>query len=152
MIKDKSFVPAGLIARLTLGTDLAVGLSMILVGIISLQESLHHHIEAPAGASAGNLKTDLLINGLFHGLAIDGLPTMMPVLTAGSLPGAAGFLLSYSLGSIGAMACATILIGQGTASLAQSAAFDVDRLVRGSAVAAVVVGAAWVAKAVCAHT
>ncbi len=126
---------------------------MILVGIISLQESFHHHIEAaPAGSSAGNLKTDLLINGLFHGLAIDGLPTMMPVLAAGSLPGAASFLLSYSLGSIGAMACATILIGQGTASLAHSAAFDVDRLVRGSAIAAVVFGSAWIAKAICAHT
>ncbi len=153
MIKDTSFIPGGLISRLALGTDLAVGLSMILVGLISLQESFHHHAgAASAGASAGNVKTDLLINGLFHGLAIDGLPTMMPVLTAGSLPGAAGFLLSYSLGSIGAMACATILIGQGTASLAHSAAFDVERLIRGSAVAAVVVGSAWVAKAVCAHT
>ncbi len=126
---------------------------MILVGMISLQESFHHHAgAAPAGVPAKNVKTDLLINGLFHGLAIDGLPTMMPVLTAGSLPGAAGFLLAYSIGSIGAMALATILIGHGTASLAQSAAFDVDRLVRGSAVAAVVVGSAWVAKAVCAHT
>ena len=151
MIKDKAFTPGGLISKITLGADLAVGLSMILVGIISLQENNQHPTATSSTMPVSEMKTDLLINGLFHGLAIDGLPAMMPVLAAGSLPAAAAFLLSYAVGGTGAMVLATILIGQGTASLARSAAFDVDHLVRGSAMVAVLVGSAWVARALCAH-
>jgi hypothetical protein len=153
MIKDKAFTPGGLMSKITLGADVAVGLSMILVGLISLQENRQQPTEPTTSTLPGSdMKTDLLMNGLFHGLAIDGLPTMMPVLAAGSLPGAAAFLLSYALGGTGAMVLATILIGQGTASLAHSAAFDIDHLIRGSAMVAMLVGSAWVARAFCAHT
>ena len=147
VIKEKAFTPGGVMSKITLGADLAAGLSMIFVGIISFQESHQNNLDA----SQSEIKADLLVNGLFHGLAIDGLPAMMPVLAAGSLPGAVAFLLSYAAGGTGAMALATILIGHGTASLSRSAAVDVDRVVRGAALAAVVVGSAWIARAFCAH-
>ncbi len=144
MIKDRALLPGGFFSTISLGADVAIGLSMIFVGLISLQESKGN---APAPTEF-DLKSDLLMNGVFHGLAIDGLPSMMPVLTADSFQNAAFFLFYYGLGGIGAMMTATLLIGHGTASLAQTTDFDLTHVIHGSAAAAVLAGVLWIAKAV----
>lgn len=41
------------------------------------------------------MKMNMVINGVFHGLALDGIPTLMPVLGATSVSAAVSFLLSY---------------------------------------------------------
>jgi hypothetical protein len=151
MIKDRAVLaPDGFISKISAGADLAIGFSMIFVGLLSLHESKIENFSMEKSEPLGvGIKTDLLVNGLFHGMAIDGLPTMMPVLAAGSFSAAASFLLSYGIGGIMAMVAATVFIGHGTASLAQSADFDLAHMIHVSSIGAVLVGSAWVIKAFC---
>ena len=154
IIKDKAFVPGGLFSKVAFGADVAIGLSLILIGVLSIQEAKGHDFKREIGDAASKekqtlaMKANVLINGAFHGLSLDGIPTIMPVLGAGSLRAAVLFLLSYGVGVTVAMMAATIFIGQGTASLARTADFDLGRIVHGSAVAAVFVGVAWTGKAI----
>ena len=154
IIKDKAFVPGGLFSKVAFGADVAIGLSLILIGVLSIQEAKGHNFKQEIGDAQKlekqtmAMKANVLINGAFHGLSLDGIPTIMPVLGAGSLRAAIFFLISYGVGVTVAMIAATIFIGQGTASLARSTDFDLSRLIHGSAVAAVFVGVAWTGKAI----
>jgi hypothetical protein len=143
MIKDRATLTStGVLDKISAGANLAVGFSMIMVGLFSLYESKIQKIRMKASESLVN--NDVLINGLCHGMAIDGLPTMIPVLAADSFPAAALFLLSYGIGGIVAMAAATIFIGHSSVSLAQSADFDLAQLINVSSIGAILVGLAWV--------
>jgi hypothetical protein len=154
IIKDKAFVPGGLFSKVAFGADIAIGLSLILIGVLSIQEAKGHDFKQEIGEAQSKekqtmaMKANVLINGAFHGLSLDGIPTIMPVLGAGSLRAAVFFLMSYGVGVTLAMMAATIFIGQGTASLARSTDFDLSRLIHGSAIAAVFVGVAWTGKAI----
>lgn len=95
------------------------------------------------------MKANVLINGVFHGLALDGIPTLMPVLGLASLNSALAFLAAYGFGVIAAMVGATVIIGQSTTSLAKrKKEFDLSKIIKGSAFAAIIIGVLWTARAV----
>jgi len=155
-IKEKSFTSSGWMAKLAFGVDIAIGLSLVVIGFLSLQEAKGRDfqkdiVEADHQAhekQSAVMKMNMVINGIFHGLALDGIPTLMPVLGASSVAAAVTFLLSYGAGVIAAMTMATVFIGHGTRSIAQNSAFDLGKLIRGSAIAAIVIGFAWFGRAV----
>lgn len=152
MVKDKAFASGHFVSRIAFGADIAIGLSLILIGFLSLVESKNvdfsrQVLEARSVEKQTlAMKANVLINGVFHGLALDGIPTLMPVLGLGSVNAACTFLLSYGIGVIGAMAAATVFIGQGTMSLAMTNKFDLSKIVKGSAFAAIFIGIAWTAR------
>jgi len=156
-IKEKSFTSSGWLAKLAFGVDIAIGLSLVVIGFLSLQEAKSHDFRKDVGDAATQaaspkqsavMKFNMVVNGIFHGLALDGIPTLMPVLGATSVSAAVSFLLSYGAGVIVAMTCATVFIGHGTRSIAQNSDFDLGKLVRGSAIAAIIIGVAWSGRAI----
>ena len=153
LIKDKAFVPGGIFSRVAFGADVAIGLSLILIGLLSIQEAKGVDFKQEMSEARSSekqtlaMKANVLINGIFHGLSLDGIPTLMPVLGATSVKAAVSFLLAYGLGVTAAMVAATVFIGHGTMSLAKTTDFDLSKLIHGSAVAAVIIGVAWTGKA-----
>jgi len=157
-IKEKSFTSSGWMAKLAFGVDIAIGLSLVVIGFLSLQEAKGRDFKADINEAANEVKAsekqsalmkmNMVINGVFHGLALDGIPTLMPVLGATSVSAAVSFLLSYGAGVIVAMTCATIFIGHGTRSIARNSDFDLGKLIRGSAIAAIIIGFAWSGRAI----
>uniref|UniRef100_A0A7S4NPN4 Urease accessory protein UreH-like transmembrane domain-containing protein n=1 Tax=Guillardia theta TaxID=55529 RepID=A0A7S4NPN4_GUITH len=154
LIKDKALTSHPLIAGIAIGADIAIGLSLCFIGFLSWQEARGRDFAKDLGEAKLHqkqsvfMKANTLLNGLFHGLSLDGVPTLMPVLGLGSLSTALTFLASYGLGVMIAMTCATVFIGQGTMSLAESTNFDLGKLVRGTAIAAIVIGVLWTLRAI----
>jgi len=59
-------------------------------------------------------KRAVLFNGILHGFSWDGAPSLAPAVAISTWRGSLTFLLSYALGTMGAMALATTVIGEGT--------------------------------------
>lgn len=153
--------------------ELAIGASLIVIGLLGIKEA--REWEAPAGdacevtaateggspqslsaavtpatsaAMAVNpnpAKRAVLFNGILHGFSWDGAPSLAPAVAISTWRGSLAFLLSYAIGTMGAMALATTLIGEGT----RRAAGKLDRpdlprdLSVGSSFLALLVGVVW---------
>jgi hypothetical protein len=127
--------------------ELAVGLSFLTIGSISLREAqklgLGFHQYAtrnanpmPEKTTDSNQKPDamigfsieqeatnkgrmVLLNGIVHGMAIDGMPALIPALVFGTWRLASVFLLAYCGGTVVAMTGATIGLGECSQWLSQ---------------------------------
>ncbi len=69
------------------------------------------------GVAAGRTTSALraiFLNGLLHGLNLDGAPSLMPALACISWKGVCSFLFAYCSGTILAMSTATVVIGEGS--------------------------------------
>ncbi|KAL7491980.1 hypothetical protein ACHAWT_001624 [Skeletonema menzelii] len=144
--------------------ELAIGVSLIVIGLLGIKEAKEW--EAPEGsgcdivgqegssspqslsaaaAPVSDAKRAVLFNGILHGFSWDGAPSLAPAVAIATWRGSLTFLLSYALGTMGAMALATTIIGEGT----RRAAGKLDRpdLPRDLSVAssflALVVGVVW---------
>lgn len=146
--------------------ELAIGVSLIVIGLLGIKEAKEW--EAPEGggcdivggdpgeegspqslsaaaAPVSDAKRAVLFNGILHGFSWDGAPSLAPAVAISTWRGSLTFLLSYALGTMGAMALATTIIGEGT----RRAAGKLDRpdLPRDLSVAssflALVVGVVW---------
>lgn len=141
-------------ANLVFGADVAIGMSLIFIGFLSLREAKGHDFSkdleegAASQKSSLTVKMSMVVNGMFHGLSLDGIPTLLPVIGLGSLSTAVTFLVAYGAGVTIAMMMATVFIGQGTMSLARSTDFNLGRLIKGSAFAAIIIGVLWTARAI----
>lgn len=106
--------------------EIAVGVSLVLIGLLGLkearewQEDLDHVAPQSLSAAAADVnslnpqKKAVIFNGLLHGLSWDGAPSLAPALAVATWRGSITFLISYAIGTVGAMTLATILIGEGT--------------------------------------
>ena len=111
--------------------EIAIGLSLVLIGFLGIKESREWQEEIDAGtpqslssAAAPNdgtvgsirpqAKRAVIFNGILHGFSWDGAPSLAPALAVATWRGSLTFLFAYALGTIGAMALATIAIGEGT--------------------------------------
>mmetsp|Transcript_43870 Transcript_43870/g.93299 ORF Transcript_43870/g.93299 Transcript_43870/m.93299 type:complete len:355 (+) Transcript_43870:462-1526(+) len=153
--------------------ELAIGASLIVIGLLGIKEAreweapeeeLACEVGPPPGtpknlssaasppyssaAMAVNpnpAKRAVLFNGILHGFSWDGAPSLAPAVAISTWRGSLTFLLSYALGTMGAMALATTVIGEGT----RRAAGKLDRpdlprdLSVGSSFLALVVGVVW---------
>ena len=121
--------------------ELAIGISLIVIGLVGLIEAREWHPShftgddaatttagatttdssmeenAPHKKGKGNTKTTkraVLFNGMLHGFSWDGAPSLAPAVAISSFTGSLTFLVSYALGTTAAMGLATALIGEGT--------------------------------------
>ena len=107
--------------------EVAVGLSLIIIGIMGLKEAREWGEEmeelptyslssavTPSEGKANNGNRAVIFNGLLHGFSWDGAPSLAPALAVASWGGNLAFLSAYAAGTIGVMAIATSLIGEGT--------------------------------------
>ena len=76
----------------------------------------HHHtsFDVLPKEYAPTRKRAVLLNGMLHGFSWDGAPSLAPAVAISTLRGSLTFLLSYTIGTMGAMALATSVIGEGT--------------------------------------
>lgn len=110
-------------------TEIAVGLSLIVIGAMGIREAREWKDEMataqPQSLSAGvnpdsaieetqTQKRAVIFNGLLHGFSWDGAPSLAPALAVATWGGNLTFLSAYAAGTMGAMAITTSLIGEGT--------------------------------------
>jgi hypothetical protein len=140
-------------------TNVAVGISMIAIGVLGIRESNHYvHGEGDDGAGddgAGVMgakgadgvvkrrSVAVFLNGLLHGFSLDGIPYLTPSLAVPTISLNLLFLLAYSAGTMAAMGVATSLIGEITRRLGRGKEDLPKVLGRASSGVAVVVGAVW---------
>ncbi|TFJ87158.1 hypothetical protein NSK_001490 [Nannochloropsis salina CCMP1776] len=153
-----------LIPKLSLYTEVLIGVSLIIIGLLGLKEAAHFDVSAvmpleAEGSIAGSAASGaakkkatgkaVFLNGLLHGFSWDGTPTLAPALAFDSWLPVMTFLCSYGLGTMLSMSTATSLIGEGTVKVGQ--ALDKPnipkKLAQGSSVVAILVGLVWTVKA-----
>lgn len=83
---------------------------------ISTPPSHHHHhtYDVLPKEYAPTRKRAVLFNGILHGFSWDGAPSLAPAVAISTIRGSITFLLAYTIGTMGAMALATSIIGEGT--------------------------------------
>lgn len=141
-------------------TEAAVGLSLILIGLMGLREAREWKDETPvkslsaAAAEDSTRQTStnkaVIFNGILHGFSWDGAPSLAPALAVATWGSSLTFLLSYAVGTMSAMALVTTFVGEGTrraGELFQRP--DIPQKVSMvSSVLAMAIGAIWVGLAV----
>lgn len=107
-------------------TEVAVGLSLILIGVMGIREAREWEEEIdgvqPQSLSAAAADTGVktaqkravVFNGLLHGFSWDGAPSLAPAIAVATWTGNLAFLSAYALGTMTAMAIVTTLVGEGT--------------------------------------
>lgn len=112
-------------------SELAVGLSLVTIGIMGLNEAREWYNEnqqlaAVRSLSAGSAtdplsgptsseqKRAILFNGLLHGFSWDGAPSLAPALALATWGSNLAFLGAYAVGTMTTMALTTTVIGEGT--------------------------------------
>lgn len=106
-------------------TEIAVGLSLILIGVMGIREareweeevqpqSLSAAATPDSGIQQDAQKRAVMFNGLLHGFSWDGAPSLAPAIAVATWGGNLAFLSAYAAGTMGAMALTTTLIGEGT--------------------------------------
>jgi hypothetical protein len=104
-------------------TEIAVGLSLILIGAMGIREArewkdVPQSLSAAANPDSGDVpdaqKRAVIFNGILHGFSWDGAPSLAPALAVATWGGNLTFLSAYAAGTMGAMAITTSLIGEGT--------------------------------------
>ena len=137
--------------------EIAVGLSLILIGGMGIKEAREWEDEMAAtpqslsaAASPDNdvkdtQKRAVMFNGLLHGFSWDGAPSLAPALAVATWGGNLAFLSAYAAGTMGAMAITTSLIGEGTRRAGE--VFNrpdiPQKLSFFSSLLAIVIGAVW---------
>ena len=133
---SSSAATSGVVSRVLSGashlTELAVGLSLLVIGVLGLKEAREFPVEetttmqslsaaaaAPASNSSGGRGTAVVLNGLLHGFSWDGAPSLAPALAVATWGGNLAFLSAYAAGTVATMALATSLIGEGTRQAGQ---------------------------------
>mmetsp|Transcript_11064 Transcript_11064/g.20679 ORF Transcript_11064/g.20679 Transcript_11064/m.20679 type:complete len:318 (+) Transcript_11064:469-1422(+) len=123
-----SSMPAikGLLIGASSAMEVAVGASLIFIGLLGIKEAKNFDSEEDSvpsslvmteGEEDGAVKAQkraVVFNGILHGFSWDGAPSLAPALAVATWKGSISFLLAYSLGTMGAMSITTTLIGEST--------------------------------------
>lgn len=108
--------------------EIAVGLSLIVIGAMGLREAKEwaeeidsmpaHSLSAAVSPNEvggqNNRNRAVIFNGLLHGFSWDGAPSLAPALAVATWGGNLAFLSAYAAGTVGTMVIATSFIGEGT--------------------------------------
>jgi hypothetical protein len=146
--------------------EVAVGLSLVLIGVMGIKEAREWKEElgdlvtmtgpplqslsaAAVGVADTGLKTAesraIVLNGLLHGFSWDGAPSLAPALALATWSGNLAFLTAYAIGTMTTMALVTTLVGEGTRRAGQIFQRpDIpQKLSLASSVLAIVIGVVW---------
>eukprot|EP00550_Attheya_septentrionalis_P011849 CAMPEP_0198306052 /NCGR_PEP_ID=MMETSP1449-20131203/58217_1 /TAXON_ID=420275 /ORGANISM="Attheya septentrionalis, Strain CCMP2084" /LENGTH=324 /DNA_ID=CAMNT_0044008597 /DNA_START=683 /DNA_END=1654 /DNA_ORIENTATION=+ len=147
----------GLLHGMSSVMEIAVGASLILIGILGIREAREWQEEmenaTPQSLSAAAAepgvksaqKRAVIFNGILHGFSWDGAPSLAPALAVATWRGNIAFLLAYAMGTMGAMAITTTIIGEGTRRAGEVLERpDIpQKLSMVSSVVAIIVGTVW---------
>ena len=107
-------------------TEIAVGLSLVLIGVLGIKEAREwaeeEHVPAKSLSSAAveaepvqrEKNRAVVLNGILHGFSWDGAPSLAPAIAVATWSGNLAFLSAYAVGTMTAMAVVTTLVGEGT--------------------------------------
>jgi hypothetical protein len=145
--------------------EVAVGLSLVLIGVMGIKEAREWKEElgdlttpgarpqslsaAAVVVSDAGLKTAesraIVLNGLLHGFSWDGAPSLAPALALATWSGNLAFLTAYAIGTMTTMAIVTTLVGEGTRRAGQIFQRpDIpQKLSLASSVLAIAIGVVW---------
>jgi len=135
-------------------TELAVGLSLIVIGVLGWKEAQEEpemtlqSLSAAAAPVAAVKRRAVVFNGLLHGFSWDGAPGLAPAVAVATWSGSLAFLLSYAAGTIVCMATVTMLIGEATRQASRLRPDLPQQLAKISSVVAMGIGAVWCGLAV----
>lgn len=146
-----------LLAGMSHVTEIAVGLSLMLIGVMGIKEAREWKEEidgvqpqslSAAAADAGiktAQKRAVIFNGLLHGFSWDGAPSLAPAIAVATWSGNLAFLSAYAIGTMSAMAMVTTLVGEGTRRAGQlfNRPDIPQKLSFGSSILAIVIGVVW---------
>jgi hypothetical protein len=117
----------GILAGASHVTEIAVGLSLIVIGAMGIKEARAWQQEesatpaqslssaaTPISSADSAQKRAVIFNGLLHGFSWDGAPSLAPAIAVATWAGNLAFLSAYAAGTMAAMAITTTLIGEGT--------------------------------------
>lgn len=102
--------------------EIAVGASLILIGLLGIKESrdfgkdgeeTQSIVRSDDGIKKAQ-KRAVIFNGILHGFSWDGAPSLAPAVAVASWRGSLSFLLAYAVGTMGAMSITTLFIGEST--------------------------------------
>lgn len=162
-----------LLNRLSELTEVAVGFSLLIIGVMGLKDSLEalrspspaavrSTADSDAAAQAlgtnesdprrGGSRRALFLNGILHGMSLDGAPSLTPALSSKTWRGAALFLTAYCLGTMLAMSLAAAAAGELSMRAGQVASSNNPDLSRqlslASSCVAIAVGTYWIVQSV----
>lgn len=115
----------GLLIGASSAMEIAVGASLILIGLLGIKESrefgddgdekevTQSAVVAEDGIKKAQ-KRAVVFNGILHGFSWDGAPSLAPAVAVATWRGSLSFLLAYAIGTMGAMSITTLLIGEST--------------------------------------
>ncbi len=112
----------GLLIGASSAMEIAVGASLILIGLLGIKEAREfgEEMEEAANTDSGDeavekaQKRAVVFNGILHGFSWDGAPSLAPAVAVATWKGSISFLIAYALGTMGAMSVTTTLIGEST--------------------------------------
>ena len=117
----------GLLIGASSAMEIAVGASLILIGLLGIKESREfgndddeeeeaatNSIVADEDGIKKAQKRAVVFNGILHGFSWDGAPSLAPAVAVATWRGSLSFLLAYAIGTMGAMSITTLLIGEST--------------------------------------
>jgi hypothetical protein len=119
-LKGKLIGKFAIFHQLTSLAENAVGISLVLIGLLGVKESLEpdehhsHHGDASSNEIKGKKSMStkaIFANGALHGFSWDGAPSIAPALAMNSWQAAVYFLSAYSLGTVIAMSISASTIG-----------------------------------------
>ena len=143
--------------KLSSVAEVAVGLSLVGIGLLGIKESNEIEEIHPTGeslqtntAKKGSGLAAIFANGLLHGFSWDGAPSLAPAIAMSSWRAATTFLGAYSLGTVVAMSVSAGLIGTLSSKLGElSNQPDLPKkLSIFSSMFAVVIGIYWIIQSV----
>jgi len=151
--KDK--ISGGSVAtKLASFTEVAVGLSLILIGVLGLKDANalgnmdQIAMENDDKTTGKGGAKRVFLNGMLHGLSWDGTPSLAPALSFNSWQPVMIFLFAYCSGVVAAMSSCTGLIGEGSVRASEVSGRNAlpQRLSKLSSWLAIAIGVVWTVK------
>lgn len=159
-LKGKLIGKFAIFHQLTSLAENAVGISLVLIGLLGVKESLesdeHHNHNGDAlsneikGKKSMSTKA-IFANGALHGFSWDGAPSIAPALAMNSWQAAVYFLSAYSLGTVIAMSISASTIGALSSTIGKIGNFSKSpdfpkKISLYSSMLAVIIGLYWIAQ------
>ena len=162
LLKDQMNSKLHIFEKLSTVTESAVGVSLLLIGIVGIIENtrgeeadltdsseLPDNISSTASRLAKSTQA-LFVNGFLHGFSWDGAPSLAPALAMNTWRSVLTFLLSYCIGTTLSMSATSAIVGESTVRIGkvvESKNFT-RNLSIGSSILAIFVGLFWLGKSI----
>jgi cytochrome c biogenesis protein CcdA len=147
LLKDRIQTKLKLLQRMSAWTETAVGLSLVLIGVLGIKENLENEKEQSDNSVTNDQSIKALFaNGFLHGFSWDGAAGLAPALAMNSWPSFLAYIASYALGTTSLMSITSGAIGESTKRISEVSKSKavLRNLSKGSSLLAIAVGVVWI--------